>query len=131
MKFSKEKPPNWSRLEKVFNVEWGGSLVVAYGDTIHHTNPIDPSTVIHEGVHLLRQEDPEQWWERYIRDSRFRFEEEILAYREQYKFLKATIKDRNQLARMLWKLASDLSDPKMYNLPFSHGECMKLIKMMK
>mgnify|MGYP001586052602 CR=1 FL=1 len=58
MKFSKEKPPNWSRLENVFKVEWGGNVVVAYGDTIYHSRPVDPSTVVHEAVHLSRQKDP-------------------------------------------------------------------------
>ena len=87
------------RLEKTFNVKWGGSLCVAYGDTIYHTQSLHPSVLVHESVHLNRQKDPVQWWESYLRDSKFRFTEELLAFRTQYKYLKDTVKDRNELAR--------------------------------
>jgi hypothetical protein len=128
MKFSKEKPSIWDRLEKRFNVKWGGSLVVAYKDTIYHSEPLPPDLIAHEAVHLARQQNPDEWWSRYLDDPKFRFGEELLAYREQYKFIKDTTKDRNEVARHLWRLASDLSGP-TYDLPINHSECMRLIKM--
>lgn len=127
MKLSKEKPPNWERISKAFNVEWGGNLVVAYGDTVYHTKELHPSVLVHEAVHITRQKDPVQWWENYIRDSKFRFGEELLAYREQYKYLKDTTQDRNKLAGLLFNLAKDLSGP-MYSLPISLQDAIKLIK---
>lgn len=116
------------RLEKAFGVKWGGELVVAYGDTIYHSQNLHPSVLVHESIHLKRQTDPQQWWESYIRDSKFRFGEELLAYRGQYKYMKDTITDRNALTRALFKLAKDFAGP-MYKLPISHGEAMRLIKM--
>ena len=105
MKFSKEKPPIFDRLHKAFGVEWGGDLVIAYGDTIYHTNKLDPSVIVHESVHLKRQgKDPNGWYESYIRDKKFRFGEELLAYRMQYQFLKETIRDRNEFARHWFRL---------------------------
>lgn len=127
MKFSQTKPPIFDRLHKQFGVEWGGNLCVAYGDTIHHSKELTSDVLMHESFHLSRQKDPTQWWERYIRDSKFRFIEELLAYRVQYKFLKSGIKDRNEIARHLFRLAKDLSS--MYNLPINHTEALKLIKM--
>lgn len=128
MKFSKEKPPVWDRLEKTFGVKWGGSICVAYKDTIYHSQPLDPSVIVHEQVHLSRQKDPDQWWESYFRDSKFRFGEELLAYRAQYQYLKETIKDRNELARHWYRLAGDLSGT-MYGNCVSHREALKLIGM--
>ena len=129
MKFSKVRPPIMDRLEKAFGVKWGGTLVVAYGDTIYHTLPLDPSVIVHENVHLKRQDGkPDQWYESYIRDPKFRFGEELLAYRAQYHFLKETTRDRNELARHWFRLAKDLSG-KMYGEVVTHQEALKLIKM--
>ena len=103
MKFSKEKPAIFERLHKAFGVEWGKSLVIAYGDTIYHSEPLDPSLIVHEAIHLQRQgKNPDEWYNKYIQDEKFRFGEEILAYRAQYKFLKDITKDRNHLARSLY-----------------------------
>ena len=128
MKFSTDKPAIFDRLHEAYGVEWGGTLVVAYGDTIYHSKPLDPSVIVHESVHLSRQESPVQWWESYIRNKDFRFKEELLAYHAQYDFLKDTIKDRNELARHLWRLATDLSGA-MYGNIVSHKDAMRLIKM--
>lgn len=126
MKFSKEKPPIWDRLQKAFNVEWG-TVAVTYGDTVHTKNELDPSIVIHEAVHSARQKNPADWWERYLRDSKFRFGEELLAYRKQYEYLAATTPNRDVLARHLFNLSRDLV--RLYDLPITQQEAIKLIKM--
>ena len=129
MKFSKERPPVMDKLEKAFGVKWGGDVCVAYNDTIYHSKPLHPSVIVHENVHLKRQgKDSDAWYESYIRDNKFRFGEELLAYRMQYQYLKETMKDRNELARHWFRLAKDLSSP-MYGSVISHREAMKLIKM--
>lgn len=129
MKFSKEKPPIFDRLHKAFGVEWGDKLVIAYGDTIYHSVLLSPDVIAHEQVHLSRQgKNPEAWYESYIRNSKFRFGEELLAYRAQYQYLKDTVRDRNHVARHLFRLASDLSGP-MYGRVVGHREALKLISM--
>ena len=129
MKTSLEKPPIFDRLQKAFGVEWGGTLVIAYGDTIHHLKPLSEDVLIHESVHLARQKhDPVQWWESYIRDKEFRFKEELLAYHEQYKFLKDMIRDRNLLSKHLLRLSKDLSGS-MYGNVVSPSEARRLISM--
>ncbi|MEK9149961.1 MAG: hypothetical protein AAB267_07955, partial [Candidatus Desantisbacteria bacterium] len=61
-------------------------------------------------MHIARQEkNPDEWWSQYIQNKEFRFKEELLAYHEQYRFLRDTVKDRNVLARHLFRLAKDLS----------------------
>jgi len=129
MKFSTSKPPIFSKLHKAFGVEWGGPLVIAYKDTIYHTGPLHPSVIVHENVHLARQgKDADLWYENYIRNPKFRFGEELLAYHAQYDYLKDVIKDRNELSKWLWRLAQDLSGP-MYGKVISHREALKLIAM--
>ena len=129
MKFSNSKPLIFDRLHKAFGVEWGRELVIAYDGTVYHSKSLDPSVIVHENVHLVRQKkNPNQWWESYIKDKEFRFKEELLAYHAQYDYLKDTIKDRNELARHLFRLATDLSG-KMYGNMVSHSEAMRLIKM--
>jgi len=129
MKFSKEKPPIFDKLHKAFGIEWGGDLVIAYDDTIYHTNKLDPSVIVHEQVHLSRQgKNSDTWYESYIRDPKFRFGEELLAYRTQYQFLAETTKDRNELARHWYRLAKDLSGV-MYGSVISHREALKLIAL--
>jgi hypothetical protein len=128
MKFSHEQPPIWDKLSKRFNVQWGGGLVVTYGDTIYHTQILPRDLIVHELVHVTRQTNPDEWWSKYLDDPKFRLGEELLAYREQYKYLKRATKDRNELARHLWRIATDLSGP-MYDLPINHREAMRLIKI--
>src|SRR3990167_676952 len=129
MKFSNECPPIFGRLEKAFGVEWGGDLVIAYDGTIYHTNQLDTSVIVHESVHLKRQgKNSDAWYESYIRDPKFRFGEELLAYREQYSFLKEITRDRNELARRWYRLAKDLSSA-MYGSVISHQEALKLIAL--
>ena len=127
MNFSKEKPPIFDRLHEKFGVEWGGSLCIAYGDTLHYSQSLHPSVIVHEQVHMDRQKDPVQWWESYIRDPKFRFVEELLAYRAQYQYLKDTTKDRNELARHWFRLAGGLSG-KMYGGIVTHQNALKLLK---
>lgn len=129
MKFSQTKPPIFDRLHKAFGVEWGKGLVIAYGDTIYHSKPLDSSVIAHERVHLMRQrQGVEQWWERYIRDKEFRFTEELLAYHAQYSFLRQTVRDRNELVRYLCRLAKDLASP-MYGNIVDQAEARRLISM--
>ena len=126
----KEHPPNWDRLVKAFGVEWG-TICVAYDKDIYCGDKanLSPDVIVHESVHLARQEkDPVQWWESYMKNKEFRFTEELIAYHTQYDYLKDNVKDKNQLARFLFNLARDLSGP-MYGGVVSHSEALRLIKM--
>ena len=50
---------------------------------------IPPDIFIHEVVHIRQQgNNPEAWWQRYLNDSGFRFEQELEAFAGQYNFVK-------------------------------------------
>lgn len=112
-----EKPPNWEILEKAFGVKWG-NICVTYGNHIYSSKIISPNVVEHEKVHIKQQgNNPDKWWDKYIKDSKFRLEQEKEAYREQVKYIKCNSKDRNLIHKVCVSLVNDLSG-KMY------GECI-------
>ena len=79
-------PPNIAAIRAKFNIA-GRGVVFAYGSAIY--NPVGkelPQSIIrHEEVHLREQKgDPEEWWDRYIKDKAFRLEQELMAHRMEY-----------------------------------------------
>jgi len=103
-----EKPPNWSILEDKFGVKWG-NVVVTYGNKVYSSSKITPDLVVHESIHVKQQGAIPTWWEQYLEDPTFRLEQELEAYKEQVKWGKKNIKDRNKQFRFVSKLAQDLS----------------------
>lgn len=129
MKISRETPPIFEVLQKQFGVSWD-SVVITYGDTVYcKDGELSPDLVEHEGVHVKQQAEMgvEKWWRMYLDDPRFRFSQELEAYRAQYKCLGKIIKDRNRLAIRLSRLASDLSGS-MYGRVCTHQEATQKIR---
>ncbi len=131
VKVSTEKPPNWDTLEKTFGVVWGHTAV-AYGDTLHISSEPSEDLLQHEMVHLVQQKfsrtEAKKWWDKYIKDAKFRMSQEIPAYQRQYGTLKLLIADRNQLALHRARLARDLSGP-MYGSVMRFSDALKLINV--
>lgn len=133
MKIVNSNPPfNIRELcEDLFDVK-DTKCVWTFGDTIFnpHGGNVDPLMELHEAVHADQQGDsPATWWDKYFRDEKFRFEQELEAYRMQYKHAALKIKDRNQRFRYLNALAVDLSSP-IYGSLCTTSEARKLIKDM-
>ena len=121
-------PPNIKQIKEVFPI-LPESMLFCYGDVIYNPNgqELADHIQIHELTHSdQQQEKPEEWWDKYLNDKDFRLKQELLAYQRQYQFAKIWVKDRNELARFLWKLAQDLSNLYKVNITFS--EAMKQIK---
>lgn len=130
--YSTDKPPVWDALAERFNPEWEHTAV-AYGDTIHAKYPLPADIEVHERTHLeqhgFTKEGAKKWWEQYLTDPQFRYEQELEAYRVQYQFLTKTIKDRNELHRRLHTIAGHLAS--MYGLEITQSEALKAIKNNK
>lgn len=111
------RPPNFDAiLEKMPDADKPG-VIFAYGDQIFNPSGIEiPHALIaHEGVHCDRQyTDPDIWWYSYLRDTEFRYREELFAHVAEYGALTQTITDRNQRARLLHSTARRLIAP-LYN----------------
>lgn len=107
-----EKPPVYDRCKVQFGVDWDQGIVITYGDTIHTKVMNLPADIIlHESVHIEQQRayGKEAWWDRYFVDPDFRKSQETDAYREQGRFLRKTIGDRNRRFRILNKIATNMA----------------------
>lgn len=129
MKIVIAKPPNFEKINEVFDIE-GKPVVFTYGDILY--NPTDGHVPwhleIHERIHTRQQGDnPEAWWDRYLVDPAFRVDQEVEAYGAQYWFLRKTVRDRNKLDRYLRSLATDLSGA-IYGHSITYHEAITRIK---
>lgn len=127
MKISYEKPPNFAVLEKKFGVKWE-DIVVTYGDTVHCPAPLAEHVLKHEAIHVRQQGEMgvEEWWKRYLDEPEFRYGQELEAYREQFRFIRSVVKDRNKQSGWLQELATALAGP-MYGEIASRSEAAKQI----
>lgn len=87
-----KRPPNYEAIVKVFPIAAREGTIFAYGDYIYTMAPVDSlkqHLIEHESVHSTRQKKMgvEGWWERYLVDTDFRYEEELLAHRMEYRYL--------------------------------------------
>jgi len=76
---------------------------------------IPPALIAHEEVHLERQKKEssvDRWWDLYIMNSYYRYNEELLAHVAEFKMQRGP--DRNQGARLLMSTALRLIAP-LYN----------------
>lgn len=89
MKVLKAYPPNYPQMTRHFpQIKGKPGILFAYGDTIYNPSnvPLQPWIIAHEEVHGLRQvSDTLAWWDKYLVDAKFRYDEELLAHREEYR----------------------------------------------
>lgn len=107
-------PPNFREIIAVFPEAKREGIIFTYGDTVYVNGvpELNLQLKAHEAVHIQRQArmgGPKPWWERYLADQPFRFEEELVAHRAEYRTLKAL--DRNQAAQALDFIAARLASP--------------------
>jgi hypothetical protein len=112
-----ERPPNFELIHLHFPNADKPGVIFAYAGNIYNPSGgvIPPALIAHEDVHLKRQVDEgaDRWWHRYILDSGFRYEEELLAHAAEFKMQRST-KDRNFGAALLVRTALRLVAP-LYN----------------
>lgn len=111
------KPPNYLKIVAAFPKAIKKSTIFAYAPNIYVSDnkPISKALEVHEQVHLDRQQayegGAESWWNRYLIDPKFRFEEELLAHIAEYQFLmqNGSRKDRRVALHMIaTRLSSNL-----------------------
>ena len=131
MKWKPTPPPNgvYERAVEMFGVSFEEGVAFTYGDTIHSKNEPYADLVAHEEVHERQQLriTPELWWDRFFTSVEFRLDQELEAYRVQFKFIKKHVKDRNRQAKHLDFFAKSLSGT-MYGNMISYREASKLIR---
>lgn len=110
-------PPNFEQIRIAFPKAENPGVLFAYDGNIYNPSGIvvPPALIAHEEVHLHRQRNggPTKWWESYLSDSEFRYNEELLAHVAEFK-MQSGSKDRNFGARLLMHTALRLVAP-LYN----------------
>lgn len=125
--------PNYQELKEKFGV--GEETIIAYGDSIYVKGKAMTGDLLqHELTHCERQkfnsDSAKRWYELYMSDDKFRLQEEVIAYHNQFEFCKRVFKDRNKRAKILWALAKELSSSRYGNI-IEHQEAMNLIDNLK
>lgn len=91
-KISKLEPEVYQKVKERFGlkIDFPAGLVFACYPYIHvYAGRLPDDVLAHELVHLERQKliGVDVWWDKYINDEKFRFNEELLAYKAQYKYV--------------------------------------------
>ena len=115
MEIVKGYPPNIDQITKAFPQSRRPGIIFAYGDKIYvpSGNDLSEHLKVHEAVHGIRQQrlGVELWWNKYIEDRSFRFNEELLAHRAEYASMIKDTPNRKQRRLALKAVASRLASP--------------------
>lgn len=90
MQIIRSRPPNFDEIFSAFPGAAGFGVIFAYAPNIYAPGGnVAPALVVHEEVHIARQQKigVDAWWGFYISDERFRYEEELLAHRAEYQYM--------------------------------------------
>lgn len=127
MKIVKGHPPNYKKITDTFKI--GKNVVFTYGDTLYSPGDgeIPAHLMAHEERHSIQQAKMgvEEWWDKYLEDEKFRLEQELEAYQDQYVVLKERY-GRAYRRDILKKISKDLASP-MYGSIISTEEAKELI----
>lgn len=113
MAIKKAYPPNYAEILKAIPNAQRAGVIFAYHPDIYvpSGNQLSNSLLQHETVHLMRQEivGVEKWWEQYLADPEFRYQEELLAHATEYDVLLGGSSNRNSRRAALKRVASRLA----------------------
>jgi len=92
VKIVKDYPPNYDKIcEAIPGVVGNDNICFTYGDTVYSpsTDEFSDHLTEHESIHIKQQSKMgrDEWWDRYLKDEKFRLEQELEAYRAQYQFV--------------------------------------------
>lgn len=135
MKIVDTMPPNglYERIVATWmEVASNPYVVFAYGDTIYNPSgrTIPNYMIEHEKVHIRQQAEiggPEIWWDHYLVNAKFRLDQELEAYRKEYKVFCFMYKDKNERNSFLRFQAIMLASP-MYGNLMKINEAIERIK---
>ena len=114
--------PLIDRYKKVFDVNQ--YTIFAYDKVIYCDYELPEHLQIHERRHLIRQQKigVDEWVEKYLTDTQFRLNEELIAYKEQLQ----SVKNRSARHRLRIQCANDLASP-LYGNIVTLQEAMDLL----
>ena len=127
------RPPNFEDIRKVFPMADLPNVIFAYGHTIYSpsTTPIPIPILKHEYTHCERQGTNEdgiiEWWDKYLKDIDFRYNEELVAHIAEYKKAAELSRNRQHKRMHLKIIAKRLSSP-LYGRMITFEDAKKELK---
>lgn len=111
-----DRPPNFDIIAAAFPGAYNPGVIFAYGKEVYNPSneDIPDSLIAHELVHCSRQIDMGigEWWDRYINDGEFRYNEELLAHIAEWEHVKHDPNlNRNERRSVFKQIAKRLSGP--------------------
>jgi hypothetical protein len=109
------KPPVYDACVEKFGADVivGKPIIWSWGDVIYNPTDIHISHELfaHEAVHGERQLDQvEKWWELYLKDPQFRYDEEMHAHRAEWRAVLRRSAGKN-VGAVLEAIAGRLASP--------------------
>ena len=130
MKVVRKYPPNIKDIAEVFpDAKKRDDVIFTYGNKLHNPNGVilEEDLMVHEQTHSKQQgDDPKKWWDRYFIDERFRLEQEVEAYHNQFKY--ALENYGRQRAREILRRASKELSSALYGNIIREYEAKERIK---
>lgn len=126
-------PPNFQKIKKRFgNVVTGGKVIFTYGERIYNPGSAQLTDALfaHERVHADRQiaMGIEPWWDKYIEDNQFRFDEELPAHKAEYEVIaKRHLPGAKATEHALRAIAERLAGP-LYGRMVSFDQALEAIR---
>lgn len=129
MKIVNKYPPNFKEICDVIPGAKQEGIVFTYGNTLYNPSKsvIEDHLEAHEAVHMKQQKEmgAEGWWAEYLKNPKFRLEQEVEAYRAQYQLVNK-VYGRENATFVLKQIADDLSGA-MYGNILSRKQARKEI----
>lgn len=130
MQILKTPPPIYLKIRQKFHVKYE-DIVIAYYPNIHVREGFLPQHKIrHEMVHINRQKEigVVEWWDKYLKDDKFRLTEELEAFKEEIKFIQSPFcryleSDKKLLVDILLKEISG----KLYGNLLTYEEAKRIL----
>lgn len=127
----KTQPPAiFLKIHNKFKVQFKDIVIAYYPDIYVKEGYLPTSKMVHEQIHLDRQEKigVVKWWDKYLSDKRFRLHEELMAYSAEIDYIygphsKALLQYRDiRVEQLLQEISSS-----MYGNMISYEEARKLL----
>ena len=123
-----EYPPNYKDILEVLPAARKKGVVFTYGEDVYSpSGKFTLDVAVHEDVHIQQQNHgAKDWWDKYLSDPAFRFQQELQAYQQQWVFAKSSM-DRFTRRKLLRRISKDLAGP-IYGNMVDRNFAAELIK---
>ena len=115
MKVVAGRPPNFEKIAAVLPAAHGDKVLFCYGAKIFAPGggPLSAWITAHEEVHCRQQgDDIEGWWDKYLADPQFRFTQEVVAHRREWRvWMSTATRNRNQRRAFMSVIGARLAGP--------------------